>query len=343
MKTLAGAVAAIVLFACATPAWSQEGILHYATDPAILDATPGGRVAVRLVVTNPSPYEADEVEVSWSGPVGFSLDPAPETVPVVDPFATASVVLTVSLAPTAPLGETQGSVEVLYSYCIGDLCYQIVESAAVNLRVVAKTQTASTAVDGTASGPGEPTAARPVFPWSWIGFGAAAALVVPAALVRRSTRLRVVVLALLAAAGGTALGFGVSQSQHRQAQAIGAVLCTSCVGIETVETLAPRLSTAQAAAIDRLKASVELLVFYAPWCRSCPYAEALVDLMASRNPLVRYRLVNAEEERRLAAEHGVTRSGRTVVPAIVRTDTGDVLFGAENLGDRLVKLLGVGT
>jgi thiol-disulfide isomerase/thioredoxin len=340
MKTLArAAAAAVLLLACAHLAWAQEGILHYAIDPVIVDVAPGGRAAARLTMTNASPYEADEVEVSWSGPEGFSLEPAPDVVPVVDPFASASVVLAISPRPTAPLGETRGTVEILYSYCIGDLCYQIVESAPVALRVVAQAQTAPVAVGGTT---GEPTPVSPTFPWLWIGFGAAAALVVPALFVRRPARLRALVFVLLVAASGTVLGLGVSLGQHKQAQAIGAVLCTSCVGIETVETLAPRLSAAQATTVDRLTVSVELLVFYAPWCRSCPYAEALVDLIASRNPLVRYRLVNAEQERDLAVEYGVTRSGRTVVPAIVRMDTGEILFGAENLGNRLVKLLGVG-
>jgi thiol-disulfide isomerase/thioredoxin len=136
-----------------------------------------------------------------------------------------------------------------------------------------------------------------------------------------------------------ALGFGVSLDQHKQAQAVGAVLCTSCVGIETVQTLTPRLSAAQAAAVERLTTPTELLVFYAPWCRSCPYAEELVGLAAARNPLVRYRLANAEAERDLAVQHGVTRAGRTVVPAIVHLGTGKVLFGAEDLGNRLVSLL----
>ncbi len=341
MRIRAGiVVAAILLLACAAPTWSQEGILRYAIDPAIVYVTPSGRSTARLVITNASPYEADEVEVSWLEPEGFSIEPAPDVVAVIDPFASASVVLAVTVLPTAPLGETRGSVEVMYSYCIGDLCYQIVESAPIVLHIEAPAQTASVAAVGTT---GEPRAVPSIFPWPWIGFGAAAALVVPALFVRRSARLRVFVFALLAAAGGTALGLGVSLGQHKQAQAVGAVLCTSCVGIETVETLAPRLSAAQAAAVDRLTAPVDLLVFYAPWCRSCPYAEGLVDLIASRNPLVLYRLVNAEEERSLAGEYGVTRSGRTVVPAIVRTDTGETLFGAENLGNRLVKLLGVGT
>ncbi|MCX6099969.1 MAG: 4Fe-4S binding protein, partial [Candidatus Bipolaricaulota bacterium] len=140
--------------------------------------------------------------------------------------------------------------------------------------------------------------------WRWIAFALAALLVVPAALLRRAGRARVLLTAALLVVGGAALGLGVSLDQHRQAQAVGAVLCTSCVGIETVETLSPRLSSAQAAAVDRLTEPVDLLVFYAPWCRSCPYVEGLVDLIASRNPLVHYRLVNAEIERDLAAQHG---------------------------------------
>ncbi len=106
-----------------------------------------------------------------------------------------------------------------------------------------------------------------------------------------------------------------------------------------MQTLRARLSLSQAAAVEQLTAPIELLVFYAPWCRSCPYAEELVGLVAARNPLVRYRLVNAEAERDLAVQHGVTRAGRTVVPAIVHLGTGKVLFGAEDLGNRLVSLL----
>ena len=80
-------------------------------------------------------------------------------------------------------------------------------------------------------------------------------------------------------------------------------------------------------------------MFYATWCRSCPYAEALADLVAARNPRIVVRHVDAETEPELAALHSVTRSGRTVVPAIVRVDTGEVLFGVEDLGQRLVDLL----
>jgi hypothetical protein len=35
----------------------------------------------------------------------------------------------------------------------------------------------------------------------------------------------------------------------------------------------------------------------------------------------------------------VVRSARTVVPAIIRVDTGEVIFGSEELEERLVDLL----
>ncbi len=329
--------AALTLAACSPLAWPQDGILTFSPEPGVLEISPGGRAAGHVAIENASPREADDIEFTWTGSTEFALDPAPEGVAALGAFATTSVGFTIAAARTASLGETRGSFEVIYTYCIGDVCYQIVEPVPVTLRVAAAPQTspavaAAIADNGAAEAPANA-------PWRWIAFALAALLVVPAVLVRREGRVRVALLAVLFVAGGAALGLGVSLDQHKQAQAVGAVLCTSCVGIETVETLSPRLSSAQVAAVDRLTEPVDLLVFYAPWCRSCPYAEGLVDLIASRNPLVHYRLVNAEIERDLAAQHGVTRAGRTVVPAILRVDTGEVLFGAENLGDRLVTLL----
>jgi thiol-disulfide isomerase/thioredoxin len=286
---------------------------------------------------NASPYEADEVEVAWSGQETIALDPAPERVIVLGAFASTSVAFGMVARQAASLGETKGSFEVIYSYCIGELCYQIVESVPVLVRVVASVQTTSSAVPGSL---GDADAfASPPAPWRWIAFAVAAMLIVPAVLLRRNGQVRVLLTAALVVAGGVTLGLGVSLDQHEQAQAVGAVLCTSCVGIETVQTLRARLSPSQAAAVEQLTAPIELLVFYAPWCRSCPYAEELVGLVAAHNGLVRYRLVNAEVERDLAAQHGVTRAGRTVVPAIVHLGTGKVLFGAEDLGNRLVSLL----
>jgi thiol-disulfide isomerase/thioredoxin len=342
VKRLVGTLAlAAVVAMSACSAAAQEAVLTLTAEPAMLDVAPGGTAAGRVVARNASPYEADEIEFAWKGTADLALDPTPEPVAVLGAYASTLVLFTIAAARTAPPGETRGDLEVIYSYCIDDLCYQIVELVPISVRVTESAPTPSDSVGGTTAAAAPRSSGS--FPWQWLAFALAALLLVPAAWARKSPRARVALIALLVLASGATLGLGVSLAQHTQAQAVGAVLCTSCVGIETVETKAPRLTTAQAAAVDRLSKPVSLLVFYAPWCRSCPYAEGLVDLVAQRNSLVEYQLVNAEVERGLAATYGVTRTGRTVVPAVVRIDTGTVLFGAEDLGDRLIALLEEGT
>jgi thiol-disulfide isomerase/thioredoxin len=325
-------LAALVLLASSGLAWSQEEILAWSVEPAAL-------AVARVRIENTSAREADDIELVWAGPEGFSFDPAPASVAVLAPFASTTVEITVAATASAPQGEMQGDLEAIYTYCIDDLCYQIVAPVRLTLRVAPSTgPTPDIPVDAGTSANGEiETLGRGA--WSAVAFAAVMLLLGLSALLWRRTRHRPALVALLVIAGGVALGCGVALDQHEQAQAVGAVLCTSCVGIETVETLAPRLSAAQVAAVERLTTPTELLVFYAPWCRSCPYAKELVGLVAAHNGLVRYRLVNAEVERDLAVQHGVTRAGRTVVPAIVHLGTGKVLFGAEDLGNRLVSLL----
>jgi hypothetical protein len=39
----------------------------------------------------------------------------------------------------------------------------------------------------------------------------------------------------------------------------------------------------------------------------------------------------------------VIRSSRTIVPAVLRVDTGEIIFGVEDLEERLLNLLEVGS
>ncbi len=327
---------ALLLASCAGLATrAEEAILTLAVDPAVLEVAPGGKVEARVVVRNSSPYAADDVEFLFAGPGALALDRAPDSVKVVDAFGTTSVRFALRAADGAADGEITARFEVIYTYCIGDLCFQILEDVPLTVRVGALVPSSVAAGADVEGPPAEPSASV----WPWAVFAAAALLSLAAAIVRTDGRARVALSSALGVAALAALGLGVWLGQHTQAQAVGAVLCTSCVGIEVAETGTPRLSSAQAATVDRLDRPIDLLVFYAPWCRSCPYAEAMVELIASRNPLVSYRFVNADVERDLAIAHGVTRGGRTVVPAVVRLDTGEVVFGAEDLARRLLGLL----
>jgi thiol-disulfide isomerase/thioredoxin len=86
-----------------------------------------------------------------------------------------------------------------------------------------------------------------------------------------------------------------------------------------------------------------LIVFYAPWCHSCPYAEAMVEAMAAETEHITYEFIDVDAERDLAASYGVIRSSRTIVPAVLRVDTGEIIFGVEDLEERLLNLLEVGS
>ncbi|MBE0634456.1 hypothetical protein IH601_00455, partial [Candidatus Bipolaricaulota bacterium] len=135
------------------------------------------------------------------------------------------------------------------------------------------------------------------------------------------------------------LGYGISLKQDQQAQSIGAVLCTSCVGIEETPHRDPELSDDGQQRVMALTERIELLLFSAPWCHACPYAKELVRQVTELNSLITNQVIDVDEDRDAADRNGIIQSGRTIVPAILRVDTGEVLFGIEDLEERLMTLL----
>ena len=325
--------------AFATVALAQGSILFFSVSPEPVAFALGGRGEARLLVENPSIREADDIVVSWLGPDAFAFADEPEPIKVLHPFETGSIRLAIEASPGAFAGKNGGKIEVIYTYCIGEVCYQIVEEIDVGLLVepaiVSPVNGDSSAVVV------EPTRGARPLPWPWIGFGLSA-LIVGGLLTssKRTDGARVAVLALcLVVVGG--LAYGVVRNQHEQAQAIGAILCLSCVGIEEASSADARLSPTAIAALESLDEDIELTVFYAEWCDSCPYAEAMVERMAEATDRIGYRFVDVDAEPELAAAHGIIRAGRTVVPAITRSGADDVLFGIEDLERRLLEMLGV--
>jgi len=326
----------VVLSLCAV---AQEPILAFSVEPDPITILVGGRSEVRVVVENRSAFEADDVEIVWDDPaVVPALDPAP--IESLDPFATDAIRLVLEASPDAVEGARTARFEVVYTYCVGDVCYQIVEALGLGIAVEA-------AADPTVIEDVRPTDSVEVgeratpFPWPWVGLGVAFIAVGCALFVARRAGRRAAAALMLVLAG--ALAYGVARNQHEQAQGIGAVLCTSCVGIEEARSVHDaRLSPAAIDALRSLDVDVELSVFYAEWCHSCPYAEAMVERAAEVTDRIAYTFVDVEIDPALAAERGVIRSGRTVVPAIVRAGSDEVLFGVEDLERRLLDLLGVG-
>ncbi len=318
----------------------QEAILTFAVSPSPLEIAAGGLGVVRLRVENPSIREADDIEVAWRDPAGFSLAPAPAPIAVLSPFQSLAVDIPIAVDANVLAGPRTGVFEVVYTYCIDDYCFQIVEDVPVSLIITEASQTPSGVVGGQVNLPTTtPLPSKSKIPWQMGGLAAAGLLILVGGVVWRQRGVRWPLYTVLAVVVAGSLAYGVSLNQQNQAQGIGAVLCTSCVGIEEARTHEPHLTEAQAARIRALETPSELIVFYAPWCHACPFAEVLVEQVARLNDRITYRFVNVEEDPGMASEYGVIRSGRTVVPATVRIGVGQVLFGVEDLESRLVQLL----
>jgi len=328
-------LAGLLLLAGAIVGHGQEAILALSLDPTEIAIPQGGEAVAVLRIENTSVRVADDIEPSLDAE-GLVLHAEPESIEVLDPFDSGTIVLRLSASETAALGVSEQVLEILYTYCIGDLCFQLLEEIPLILTVeppsVAPIEVPM---------PSSPGATEPASPF-WFRLGGLAlgiALIAAAIVIRRVFGVRWPVYAALIAFIVGSLAYGVVLNQHEQAQGIGAVLCTSCVGIEETRREDPEITPAGIEALEGLSEEIELIVFYAEWCHTCPFAKAMVEEMAVHSAYLTYRFVDVEEDPERARESGIVRSGRTVVPAVLRVDTGEVVFGVENLETRLIDLL----
>jgi len=324
-------VGLLLVATVASAAGAQDSILRFTFDPAEPIVKAGGSASVILRIHNASIYEADDVSVyTVEEQTDVSLQSSPDLLERVPPFGEATLDLILS-APEALREQTiEVNVAVIYAYCVQDVCFQIVDELALTVHVEEELLSAP------------PSSASRLSIWRWLipilAVGLLAAGILLWQLVDLTIPLYVVLLLII----GGGISYGVLTYQHQQAWSIGAVLCTSCVGIEEARHEDPLPSAEALAALDTLQSDVELVVFYAPWCHSCPFAKAMVQRLADASDRLRWRAVNVDAQSELALSHGVIRSGRTIVPAILRVDTGEVVFGVERLETRLLDLLGVG-
>ena len=323
---LLAATLAVALFGYS--AIGQESILSYALSPEKAEIAPGGRATLQLSIENKSLHPADDIAVSLIGADGFTIEPAEGDIKVIAPFGKDTFYLNLIASSNVALGTHDLKLQVIYTYCIEVSCFQIVDEVSVPVLV-------------SAASVGPTTVKRVRSLPSWVIPMVAGILLITAILLWRFAGIRTPLYAVLSLFVVGGLAYGVILGQHEQAQGIAAVLCTSCVGIEESQHEEPVLSEGALSALNNLNVDLELIVYYAPWCHTCPYAEAMVEQMAQHSDHIKYRFVNVDENRDMAAANGIIHNQRTVVPAIQRVDSGDVIFGIDHLEERLLDLLGV--
>ena len=235
---------------------AQTPILDFSFEGDSLTIPLEGSATAWLRVDNASVYEADAIEIMLTS---GSIDLAPvEPIEVLDAFSDARMAVSVSPGNNAVEGEGEALFELSYTYCIDDLCFQIIEEITLSFAVV---PAVIEPVNGQISDPieipsvSERTWWKPVLP---IALGL---VLMTSLLAGKVWGRRWWVVLLLGVVLATGLGYGIVLKQDQQAQSIGAVLCTSCVGIERTPHEEPDLSEEARARIASLTDEIELLLF----------------------------------------------------------------------------------
>jgi hypothetical protein len=228
---------------------AQEPILTVSFERDELAIPLGETGTARLRLVNRSVYPADDIELFLVNGDGIEMETV-DSVIELRPFS--EMVLEVPLSVPEALGEGTSNLqfELAHTYCVGDLCFYIFE--AVELRVV-RTEPEEIVVPAVEAQTEEPAEGvdgarlwRSALP---VGLSAVLIVALSVAAVGRWPRgVKILLLAL----AGIALGYGIALQQAHQAQSIGAVLCTSCVGIEETPHAPPTLSQAARARIAAL-------------------------------------------------------------------------------------------
>ena len=332
MRQLVCAMIVACALLASVAAHGQQPILEFTLSPQPLRLASGGQAVLSIGIVNGSMYDADDIEAIGLSGTGLALANDIEPIEVISPFEAGRLDVIVAGESGLEPGVIEASIEIIYTYCIGELCFQFAEPLDFEVTIEEAT---SEPVDVVPL----PSDLHPAFPWRMVAGGLGLVLLLGAGILRRTGRAPGMIVFLLLAVAIGALAIGVIDRQHEQAQGIGAVLCTSCVGIEEARAEEPELSSAAIAEIASITAGIDLIVFSAEWCHACPYAKKLVDLVAAQSDQISYRTSDVEVEPELAVQHGVARSGRTIVPAVLRVDTGEVVFGVEDLEARLLDML----
>ena len=316
-------IALLCVLGAIFPAMARESILSFTVEPAELALIPGRSAVIRLVAMNNSPHQADDLEVIIIAPDGLTVIPNLVAIEKIAPFARAVLTFTVTAADGFEEPGRNIIFELVYTYCRGDFCFQIVDELSFLVTY----------------GVGDEITYVRAGRRGWLlMLIAGIALSGTILLMWRGGPTLPLYIILLLIIGGM-LVHGLRTDQHNAARRIAVILCTACIGIDDIMALPQQLYPETIAAIEAIERRIELLVFHTEWCRSCPYAIAMVNLFTVTNPLLIVTIIDADQEPEMAEKHGIKQNRRMIVPAIVRYDTGKVIFGINDLENRLSALV----
>ena len=143
-------------------------------------------------------------------------------------------------------------------------------------------------------------------------------------------------IGILALAMGIILvGYGVKLGQDTDTENIASYICLSCLGL----TPSGYETGIEHDGLEKLSQEIELIVFSAEWCKSCPKAIDIIKEIAESSEFIEYRVIKYEEEPEEFENFGVDLDGLPVTVITMDGEIIDVLDGAFKLDSRILEVL----
>lgn len=144
-------------------------------------------------------------------------------------------------------------------------------------------------------------------------------------------KIGIIVLAI----GIVLAGYGVKLGQNVDTENIASYICLSCLGL----TPSGYETGIEHGGLEKLSFEIELVVFSAEWCKSCPKAINIVKEIAESSEFIEYRVIKYEEQPEEFENFGVDLDGLPVTVVIMDGDIIDVLDGAFKLDSRILEAI----
>ncbi len=130
-------------------------------------------------------------------------------------------------------------------------------------------------------------------------------------------------------------GYGVKLGQNVDTENIARYICLSCLGL----TPSGYEKGIEHGGLEKLSFEIELVVFSAEWCKSCPKAINIVKEIAESSEFIEYRVIKYEEQPEEFENFGIDLEGLPVTAIIMDGDIIDVLDGAFKLDSRILEAI----
>ncbi|MEA1994350.1 MAG: thioredoxin family protein [Euryarchaeota archaeon] len=131
------------------------------------------------------------------------------------------------------------------------------------------------------------------------------------------------------------IGYGIHIGQATETENIATYICLSCLGL-TPSSYETGVDTE---GLEKISRDIELIVFSAEWCKSCPKAIETAREIAESSASIEYWVIKYEENPEEFKTYNVDLNGLPVTAVIVDGEVVEKLAGTFKLDSKILEVI----